>query len=373
MRNYMLFYNGNQRLTTITLFKEIPSKDIVAALNYPTMVVILMTLNQVMSDSLNIYHIRKNTGLPVKIIVDYSMEGCVNIDDLRGLGRFGGFGGVEVDDMMFVHNSGMKHQNTETIRNNFYIDFHAVDAYNKCILRGHPLNKTPVSERTNGLNLLIGKIKAKNSRFLTTYYFYKYGLLDNAVLGIHAYPEDFKLMMKKHSIDDEGFYNKILTCLGPADNADLADTNEGLSTMDGWPYDPNIFNRSSVSYICETYDVDKGTIILNTEKFYRSITNRHPFIAQAAPGYMKKVKAIGYETFSSIIDEGYNDYDDKLDLSHVEPTVIAAKDLLSKVPGNTEKLQEIVDHNFNHFMKTSEAEYQSFLNAVDNFASGRLI
>jgi len=368
MKNYRLFYSGNQRLTTFHFLPERPSTDLDIALRCPETAVLLITMFHQCSIDLSIYHFRKNVGLPVKLVIDYSMEGCVNIEDLYRRG----FGGVEFDDMLFVHNSTHKQQIEETIGSNFYIDFHAVDAYNKCILRGHPINAVPVVNRTNGLSLLIGKIKVKNSRFLATYYFYKYGLLDNAVLGIHATPEDFKLMMEKHSIDDKEFYNKILTCLGPADKADLCDSGEGLSAMDGWPYDPNIYNRSSVSYICETFDVDKGTMILNTEKFYRSITNKHPFVIQAAPGYMKRVKTIGYETFSSIIDEGYNDYN-KLDLSHVEPTVLAAKDFLSKVPGNTEKLQEIVDHNFNHFMKTSKAAYHSYLNVIDNFASGRPI
>ena len=366
MRNYRLFYSGYQRLTTFNFLPERPSVDLDIAFRSSETVVILIPMFHDSSEDLSIYHFRKNVGLPVKLIIDYSMEGCVNIEDLRG------FGGVDFNDALFINHAAMKYYNTATQGNKFYIDFHAVDAYNKCILRGHPINTVPVTDRANGLNLLIGKIKTKNSRFLTTYYFYKYGLLDNAVLGIHAYPEDFRLMMEKHSICDEEFYNKILTHLGPVDNAILCNTEEGITAMDGWPYDPNIYNRSSVSYVCETYDIDKGSVFLNTEKFYRSIVNKHPFVIQATPGYIQKIRALGYETFSSIIDESYNSYT-LHDFSHVEPTVLAAKDFLSKVPSNTVKLQEIVDYNFNHFMKTSKAEYQSFLKVVDDFASGRPI
>jgi len=364
----MLFYNGGQRLVTFNFLIRPRTTNFADALTYPGTVVVLLTIYQTPVESLNIYFFRKNTGLPVKMIIDNSMEGLVNIDDLYSRG----FGGVDFNDALFINHAVMKYYNTATQGNKFYIDFHAVDAYNKCILRGHPINTVPVTDRANGLNLLIGKIKTKNSRFLTTYYFYKYGLLDNAVLGIHAYPEDFRLMMEKHSICDEEFYNKILTHLGPVDNAILCNTEEGITAMDGWPYDPNIYNRSSVSYVCETYDIDKGTVFLNTEKFYRSIVNKHPFVIQATPGYIQKIRALGYETFSSIIDESYNNYT-LHDFSHVEPTVLAAKDFLSKVPSNTVKLQEIVDYNFNHFMKTSKAEYQSFLKVVDDFASGRPI
>jgi len=364
----MLFYNGGQRLVTFNFLIRPRTTNFADALTYPGTVVVLLTIYQTPVESLNIYFFRKNTGLPVKMIIDNSMEGLVNIDDLYSRG----FGGVEFDDMMFVHNSGMKHLNTKTISNNCYIDFHAIDAYHKCILRNHSLNNSPVSTRINRLNLLIGKIKVKYSRFLTTFYFYKYGLLDGAVLGIHAHPADFLSMMEKYSIGDVDFYNNIITHLGAADNTPLWETNEGLTAIDGWPYDSNIYKRSSVSYICETYDIDKGATLLNTEKFYRSITNRHPFVIQSAPGYIQKINSMGYETFSPIIDEGYNTYD-KLDFSHVEPTVLAAKDFLSKVPSHTEKLQEIVDHNFDHFIKTSSAEYQSFNTTLDNFANGRPI
>ena len=368
MSDYLLFYNGGQRLVTFNFLIQPRTTNFADALTYPGTVVLLLTMNQTPGESLNIYFFRKNTGLPVKMIIDNSMEGALTIDGLKSIG----IAGLDFEDILLIHNSAFEHLFKETVSNNFYIDFHAIDAYHKCILRNHSLNNSPVSTRTNRLNLLIGKIKVKYSRFLTTFYFYKYGLLDGAVLGIHAHPADFLSMMDKYSIGDIDFYNNIITHLGAADNTPLWETNEGLTAIDGWPYDTNIYKRSSVSYICETYDIDKGTTILNTEKFYRSITNRHPFVIQSAPGYIQKINSIGYQTFSSIIDESYNNYS-KLDFSHVEPTVLAARDFLSKVPNNTEKLQEIVDYNFNHFMKTSKAEYQSFIKVVDDFASGRPI
>jgi len=365
MSNYILFSPEFGRLTAMRDLPESPTEDFNLAVNSPKPVIIVLTVNAYHPLSIKLYHRRKSKKLPCKVVIDYSVEGIVHRSALN-------LPGVNYDDVLFIHNSTLLHKFDNPIKNNFHINFHAVDAYRKCILNGHPFDKTPVAARTNGLNLLIGKIKTRYARFLTTYYFYKHSLLDTATLGLHALPEDFRSMMEKYSVVDEGFYNKIVTCLGPADNAVLHNTNEGLTAMDGWPYDPNIYNRSSISYACETFDSDRGNSILVTEKFYRSIVNRHPFVIQASPGYIQRLKFMGYETFSSIIDERYNIYD-KFDGSHVEPAVLAAKDLLSKVPDNTERIQEIVDHNFNHFLKHAEIEYQFFQSAIVDFANGRAI
>ena len=158
---------------------------------------------------------------------------------------------------------------------------------------------------------------------------------------------------------DMEFYNKIVPLLGPADSVSkLHDTDEGCTAEDGgWPFDPEIFKNSSISYVCETYDIDKGNYPhLVTEKFYRSIINKHPFVVQASPGQLNTVKSLGFETFSSIIDESYNEYY-ALDYSHVEKTVLAAKYFLLKLPSNVDKIQEIVDYNYNHWLTRTKAEY----------------
>jgi hypothetical protein len=90
---------------------------------------------------------------------------------------------------------------------------------------------------------------------------------------------------------------------------------------------------------------------------------------QASPGQLNTVKSLGFETFSSIIDESYNEYQ-SLDYAHVEKTVLAAKDFLSKLPSNADKIQEIVDYNYNHWLTRSKNEYdrttESFINFIQS-------
>lgn len=327
---------------------------------------------------IEIYSYRKSMGLPTKIILDWSLEGYCYYNEMNAIETRSVIEGYGIDltkDVLFVHNDVLNRLPIPSpIGQNIAVDYHAVEAYYKCILTSaNKVDDTPVKDRKNGLNLLIGKLKTKHSRFLTAYYFYKYNLLDGAVLGLHALPEDILERMKLHpKYDDMNFYNKIVPLLGPADSVSkLQITDEGWTAEDGgWPFDPEIFKNSSISYVCETYDIDKGNFsYLVTEKFYRSIINKHPFVVQASPGQLHSVKSLGFETFSSIIDESYNEYQ-ALDYAHVEKTVLAAKDFLSKLPSNTDKIQEIVDYNYNHWLTRMKAEYyrtiESFINFVQN-------
>jgi hypothetical protein len=316
---------------------------------------------------------RASAGKKTKIILDsawedlddHQLEESYNRDYMKYLNPS--------TDIMIAYNSIRDSRISKPIDKikSHAINFHAVDAYVKCVLRNHPKNDSLVKDRLNGANLLVGKIQTKFSRFLTTYYFYKYGLLDSGVMGINALPSDIEGMMDAHpEYNDADYYNKIIQHLGPADNADIIVTNEGITANDGWPFDHTIFQRSSITYVCETFDVDKHfgcSPYIVTEKFYRAIVNKHPFVVQANPGQIDSIKRLGYKTFDSIIDETYNDYVEP-NWMHVEPAVKAAKELIEKIPYNVEQVQEIVDYNYAHFCRQCQLEYDMLLEAIENFA-----
>jgi len=345
----------------------------------PLFIHIVFAKDHVVNEGFSLYKYRKHNGLRTKIILDYSLEGLCyhpyigSISIIELLSIFKDYDIDIVNDVLFVHNDSLNRMDTpnQLIGQNITVDFHALYAYSRCILTNdHPIDNALVKDRVNGLNLLIGKLKTKHARFFTTYYFYKYDLLDTAILGIHALPEDILENMKKYpKYNDMNFYNKIITCLGPADSPSIRQkTNNGSSPENGgWPFDPVIFKNSSITYVCETFDVDSGNNnLLVTEKTYRAVINKHPFIVQASPGQLNTIKSLGFETFSSVIDESYNDYE-LLDYSHVEKTVLAAKDFLAKIPNNVDKVQEIVDYNYKHWLTRAKDEYDRTHSYLNNF------
>lgn len=88
-----------------------------------------------------------------------------------------------------------------------------------------------------------------------------------------------------------------------------------------------------------------------TEKIFKPIVTKRPFLLVAAPGNLKYLKEYGFKTFDKWIDESYDeekDHDKRLDMVTHE----LAK--LCKLTNNDLKImhsemQNILDHNFNHF------------------------
>jgi hypothetical protein len=79
--------------------------------------------------------------------------------------------------------------------------------------------------------------------------------------------------------------------------------------------DHNLYNRSYISVVTETdyFQMYHGhrTISMNctfgTEKTYKPIKARHPFIIVSRPHFLKHLKQLGYKTFHPHINESYDD------------------------------------------------------------------
>jgi hypothetical protein len=85
---------------------------------------------------------------------------------------------------------------------------------------------------------------------------------------------------------------------------------------------------------------------LISEKTYRSIINGTAFVVQGAAGFLSNLRSLGFETWSSFIDESYNNHQ-ATTIEHIEPAVAATVNLLDQLR-NQDRLvqaQEIVNHN----------------------------
>ena len=287
MNNILTYsFEGDKDGTIVPMFPQLFNKFVSnteAARLHPATLVIPLRLDILMHakadvayECLTLYKHRKLNNLHTRIILDYSLEGlCYQVDInniIELLSIFRDYSIDVVNDVLFIHNDFYNRIHTPyTIGQNITVDHHSLEAYSRCILTNkNSIDHTLVKDRPNGLNLLIGKLKVKHARFFTSYYFYKHDLLDTSVLGIHALPEDILDNMKKFpKYDDINFYNKIITCLGPADTVSIIEeTSEGrTAAAGGWPFDPAIFKNSSITYACETYDVDRSNFnLLVTDK-----------------------------------------------------------------------------------------------------------
>lgn len=90
----------------------------------------------------------------------------------------------------------------------------------------------------------------------------------------------------------------------------ILDGEEDIARMCGEDNnDSRIYYQSSlVSLVTETnFDRDEVTL---TEKSFKPLKEKHPFIIMGVPGCLKGLQELGYKTFSDFWDESYDTIDD---------------------------------------------------------------
>ena len=88
-----------------------------------------------------------------------------------------------------------------------------------------------------------------------------------------------------------------------------------------------------------------------TEKIFKPIVSKQPFMLLAAPGNLAYLKSYGFKTFEGIIDERYDTIQDN-DL-RTEAVVSQLHWYCNLTPGEKtdiiQQVEPIIDYNFNHF------------------------
>jgi hypothetical protein len=104
-----------------------------------------------------------------------------------------------------------------------------------------------------------------------------------------------------------------------------------------------------------------------TEKIFKPIVAKRPFILVAAPGNLTYLKSYGFRTFDRWIDESYDDETDhyiRIEKITAEISKLCAMDK-SVLEQMHQEMQEILEYNFNHFYTTFKDMIVDEL--VDNF------
>jgi len=105
-----------------------------------------------------------------------------------------------------------------------------------------------------------------------------------------------------------------------------------------------------------------------TEKIFKPIVARRPFILAAAPGNLAYLKSYGFRTFDQWINESYDQEPDHY--IRIEMITAEIKRLCLLDPADLkqmhQEMQEVLEHNFNHFY----GKFKDIIvdELVDNFA-----
>ncbi len=115
-------------------------------------------------------------------------------------------------------------------------------------------------------------------------------------------------------------------------------------------FDPKWYDDTCISLVVETRIVRKANeLLLLSEKTFKPIAFRHPFLIWGEMGTLARLKSLGFETFDNLFDESYDDisnYKQRLD------AVVSNIAAFNKVPYDTVTMQKLQHNHARFFDRT---------------------
>jgi len=326
-------HRGNRNLIAGLLSSKFFVNDYQSAISFPG-TLFLLTSGLNLNFNLDIIFQRKNKK--TVLLIDYSFESGISRAFWESTIENINKKGISKDNIYFVLNKSAKpiFNNSDNI---IFCDLFAIS----CVVRykdspAIASNKI-LRELPKKINLLLGKLD-KPPRLQLIELFAKHVERDQSLISLLGYP--------KTTVSDQ-LFNFIKEHQGPLDNTEVLETNDGNSSQ-GWG-SAYIYENSKVSLICETHNND-GSYFL-TEKTYRPILNKQPFVIRAGFPAIEYLNSIGFRTFANIINEEYDQFVTSTS-AEIEEIINQAKLLLDK----DNEVQDIVDYNKARLLDYGESE-----------------
>lgn len=213
-----------------------------------------------------------------------------------------------------------------------------------------------------------GKIERFNRTFLM-YKLYKNNLLQNLLWSFNV-SEGSKSVIKNkflNFLSDNEFENFIQTCnksldIIPNDSTRLKPLfNRDFTLLSPWPYDPKLYSDTSFSIISETW-YDYGRTPTLTEKTFRPIINKHPFIIMGARHTCVEIEKLGFKTFLDYMPFNYDTIEDEKD--RLEAVVTCIEYFLNTYKENIINIQADIDFNYKKFHELVEYNIEQIENKL---------
>jgi hypothetical protein len=130
--------------------------------------------------------------------------------------------------------------------------------------------------------------------------------------------------------------------LSPEDR--LLNNNTGWINYDR-AYDfIHLYDNIFLDVVCET--MHQGRTFYLTEKMARPLLTGTPFVVFGPRNYLQNLRRLGFKTFDSVWDEGYDSHDDSDRLHQMEKLLDQiAKFSLADMNTILKHIQDILEHN----------------------------
>ena len=245
----------------------------------------------------------------------------------------------------------------------YQLDYFLVKTFIKIIEDVHPTNLNWNHSADKAL-FLMGKAE-KAHRFGLLARLYEHRLLDQLEWSFYADQgiiERCRKMLPHYS--DYNFKKFLNICVRDLDPIEKQ-MQYSTSHYGGFPYDVSLYENTCLSIISETefHRVPAGYEWI-TEKTWRAIANRHPFVMASSPGTLSKLKSFGFRTFENYMIE--SEYDQIVDEDkRLDAVVNNVKYFMNTRHNHIDSIAIDVEHNFqlfNQLARLEIAKLQSFIN-----------
>jgi len=157
------------------------------------------------------------------------------------------------------------------------------------------------------------------------------------------------------ALKENGLYNKgyITDSDNIIDNLDDSKGRYNIRSMtDEYEKHPNFMNitpwTKAVHFELVIEDTESNVPLYASEKIYRAMYNKMPFIVHGKKGYLQLLKDLGYKTFDTIFDESYDELGNREDKA-----MLIAKEISNfcnleqaKKQDLIKSVNDIVEHNY---------------------------
>ena len=123
------------------------------------------------------------------------------------------------------------------------------------------------------------------------------------------------------------------------------------------------YNKIFVDLIVEPNAI--GDCFLSTEKIWRCIIAKRPFIVMSNNNHLHNMQKLGFKTFHKWFNEDYDYYIAQDRIKHIQKTVNEISNWNQNSLAETlEDMYNTLDYNYQHFMNLGQKDFQKHFGAI---------
>jgi hypothetical protein len=262
----------------------------------------------------------------------------------------------------FVFNNSILMYSTERSDKSdcIFLEFMAMLTYDRIFHRAQATSDRWYPEHGRSL-MLIGKAEKANRLPLLRQLLNLTGDLDYSLHMNHSIMAAARRLLPE--LQEDEYYdwcNNVCKSLDPID----IELQDGSSNYVGFPYDAGIYRSRCVSIIPETNYANIETIIMS-EKTWRTMVNKHPFIMASVPGTLEYLRSLGFRTFEQyLIHPDYDQYTD--DDTRLAAVVSNATHFMENRLSHVAGINADIEHNYQMFQDMVQAEIKKVDSVLDS-------